>query len=165
MSLSDLLDFLGSIWYHSEPSQVPYFPNKKLLEHFYVISVFCCGSSFPITYYCTDRFYTALFDNFLWHERDKKIENSKKMSNDCIDTQFIWSLMDLSGFKAYSWCGTKVRSILVSYFIHMRLNFNGFIFLYKKQNKNYFEDNKLSERFGECLFFLTSKNPLTLSLV
>ena len=34
-SLSDFLDFLGSSWYNLEPSQVPYFPNETLLEHFF----------------------------------------------------------------------------------------------------------------------------------
>ena len=40
------LDHLGSIWYHSEPSEVSYSAKKKLLEHFFVGStVFCIGSN------------------------------------------------------------------------------------------------------------------------
>ena len=54
----------------------------------------------------------------------------------------------------------KVRSILLSYFIHMRLNVNGSFFV----QKNDFEENKFKERFGECSLF-TSKDPLTLSLL
>jgi hypothetical protein len=30
MSMSDPLDHLGSIWYHSEPSDVPYSANQFL---------------------------------------------------------------------------------------------------------------------------------------
>ena len=34
--MSDPLNHLGSIWYHSEPSDVPYFPNQ-----FLALDVFC----------------------------------------------------------------------------------------------------------------------------
>ena len=30
MSLNDLLDYLGSVWYHSEPLELPHPTNKKL---------------------------------------------------------------------------------------------------------------------------------------
>ena len=44
--------------------------------------------------------------------------------------------------------------------MHTTLNVFGSIFLYKK---NYFEEKKVNERFGE--FFLKSKDPMKLSVV
>ena len=35
MSQSDLLDRLGSIWYHSGPSEVPYSTNQYLVRYFF----------------------------------------------------------------------------------------------------------------------------------
>ena len=61
---------------------------------------------------------------------------------------------------------TKVGSILASYFIHMRLNVNVSILLYKKQkNKKDFEASKFIERLGDCSYFFTSKDPITLSVI
>ena len=48
----------------------------------------------------------------------------------------------------------KVRSNLLSYFIHTRLNINGSIFCTKNK---YFKEKKFNERFGECLIFLHQK--------
>ena len=38
MSISDPLNNLGSIWYHSEPSEVPYSPNQYLDRDFFATS-------------------------------------------------------------------------------------------------------------------------------
>ena len=45
MSISDLLSFLGSIWYHSEPLKVPYFPNQFLGLDFFCRFLQQTGSS------------------------------------------------------------------------------------------------------------------------
>ena len=47
---------------------------------------------------------------------------------------------------------TRVRSDLLSYFLHMTLNVIGSIFLHKKRKKE-IKENKFNWRFGECLFF------------
>ena len=52
---------------------------------------------------------------------------------------------------------------LLSYFIHMRLNVNPFFCT--KNQKIDFEEKKFSERFGECLVYFTSKDPLMWSLI
>ena len=44
----------------------------------------------------------------------------------------------------------KVHFNLLTYFIHMRHNINGSLFLNKKQDD--FEEKKFNGRFGECLF-------------
>ena len=36
--MGDPIDHLGLIWYHSEPLEVPYFPNQFLGLDFFVIS-------------------------------------------------------------------------------------------------------------------------------
>ena len=38
MTVSDLLNHLGLIWYHSEPSNVPYSPNHFLGLDFFAVS-------------------------------------------------------------------------------------------------------------------------------
>ena len=38
MSLSDPLNHIGSIWYHSEPLEVPHSPNQFLGWDFFAIS-------------------------------------------------------------------------------------------------------------------------------
>ena len=38
MSMSDPLNHLGLIWYHSEPLEVPYSPNQFLGWDFFAIS-------------------------------------------------------------------------------------------------------------------------------
>ena len=38
MSMSDPHNHLGSIWYHSEPLEVPYSPNQFLGLDFFAIS-------------------------------------------------------------------------------------------------------------------------------
>ena len=56
----------------------------------------------------------------------------------------------------------KVHSILVGYFIDMRLNVNGSIFFGKKMKKNDFEEKKVNvRRFGECSFFYI-KRPINI---
>ena len=34
-----------------------------------------------------------------------------------------------------------------------------------KNEKKYFEENEFNERIGECLGFITSKDPITLSVI
>ena len=48
MSLSDPLDHLGSIWYHSEPLEVPYSPNQFLGWDFFCRFLQQTGSSEPL---------------------------------------------------------------------------------------------------------------------
>ena len=43
--MSDPLNHLGSIWYHSEPSDVPYFPNQFLGFDFFCCFLLQTGSS------------------------------------------------------------------------------------------------------------------------
>ena len=57
----------------------------------------------------------------------------------------------------------KVHSDLHSYFLHMTLNIIGPIFC-TKNKKIDFKEKKFNKRFGECSFFLTSKDPITLSV-
>ena len=55
--------------------------------------------------------------------RETKNWKQKKMSNDCIGTTFVWSLMDLSGFKAYSWCDSYLFLTLIPYKSGFHWNF------------------------------------------
>ena len=80
MNMSNPLNHLGSIWYHSEPQEVPYFPNQFLGWDF-----FCCFLQ------QTGSRTTAYLSNIIFN--DQNLPKHNFMQSETIVVTFSFSFL------------------------------------------------------------------------
>ena len=114
MNISDPLNHLGSIWYHSEPLEVPYFPNQFLFWGFIKATIFYCIQFDPL------RVKRLLQSYFCFHGFKKEKEKGGK--ENIFDENILMDWTKIIFF--FSWWSPSVISFFpISEFSYKLIGF------------------------------------------
>ena len=112
--MRDTLNHLGSIWYHSEPSDVPYFPNQ-----FLALDFFCCflqqDCSSVYLIFCVRLNFTLAKNLYFAHKRTFDLSYDSLLKSQC-DRNF--NLLQINQPITRKFCidRTQTRSSRLYYF-------------------------------------------------